>query len=210
MQFGYWIASWLNGACPVCGKPHWSGVCAECRTQGGRQRETHGGLSCFALGHYDGALQDYVGRLKYGDETWLASYLGGALSQLLPRFPPHTTLVPVPLHPTRLAERSYNQSALLARAVARQLRLRVRYDLVERRLVTAQQALLTEHDRALNVRNAFIGQPIAARQHQDCAPLLLVDDVITTGHTVDACAEALVNAGYVVRGAICCALGGKD
>jgi len=105
-------------------------------------------------------------------------------------------IVPVPLHPWRLFRRRYNQSALLARAVSRMSGVPLAVDAVVRRRRTPSQGGLNRRQRALNVRGAFRVRhgaiaTVAGRR------VILVDDVLTTGATVGACARALLSAGAV-------------
>jgi ComF family protein len=102
-------------------------------------------------------------------------------------------VVPVPLHPTRLAERGYNQAALLAAAAARELPAPLEPRALRRRRPTLQQAHLARARRLENVAGAFAPGPrapsVLGRR------VLLVDDVATTGATLAACARALREAG---------------
>ena len=103
-------------------------------------------------------------------------------------------LAPVPLHRWRLFGRRFNQSALLAAALGRRSGLPVCQDLLLRRRATAPQARLSAAARRLNVRGAFRVRP-ARRAALQGKCVLLVDDVLTTGATVSACAAALLEAG---------------
>jgi ComF family protein len=114
------------------------------------------------------------------------------MSALLRLFqdPQHVILVPVPLHPSRLKERGYNQAEHLAKWVARQCGARFATPLRRSRL-TAPQARLARKDRLLNMQGAFeVHEPLARG-----SPIILVDDVITTGATLLACRNALRSAG---------------
>lgn len=99
-------------------------------------------------------------------------------------------LVPVPLHPDRERERGFNQSLLLARRLADNSDLTLAPNLLVRRVDTPPQAALPATERADNVRDAF-----AARGDFAGARIWLFDDVMTTGATLDAAAQALTGAG---------------
>ena len=101
---------------------------------------------------------------------------------------PADACVPVPLHPTRLRERSYNQALLVAQEISRHLSLPCWKDLLIRKKVTRSQADLNKEERLANVRNAFHLRPHPLLPG---ARILLVDDVLTTGATANACAHLL-------------------
>ncbi len=144
---------------------------------------------------YGGAVARAIVRLKYERRPDLARPLGDLLwSAVIPCASELRTwvVVPVPLHPGRLAERGYNQAALLARRMAWRLGAPVRAMALARLLDTPRQATLERAVRITNVAGAFrVRQPgaIAGRS------VLLVDDVRTTGSTLGACTAVLMAAG---------------
>ncbi len=99
-------------------------------------------------------------------------------------------IAPVPLHPSRLAERGYNQSALLARVLAAEVGVPLDERLLIRHRATAHQVGLGQAERTRNVTGAFACRGAAAGKR-----VMLVDDVATTGATLEACAVALREAG---------------
>ena len=105
---------------------------------------------------------------------------------------PADMVVPVPLHPVRFRERSFNQAELLARIVSMKIGRPLRNDLLARPRATRSQAELDKKQRYLNVRDAF--EP-AKDSWIPGARVLLVDDVFTTGATANACAKRLKEAG---------------
>lgn len=142
---------------------------------------------------YGGAIATAVGRLKYEDRADLGPRLGaamvGAAAQVTGAV---DVVVPVPLHPRRLAARGYNQAALLAAPVARSLGARLVPRALARDFDTPRQASLDRAERLVNVRGAFHARrksPVAG------ARVLLVDDVRTTGATLEACGAELERAG---------------
>jgi ComF family protein len=149
-----------------------------------------------AFGPFEGFLKDLVTRLKYGNEKALGPALGGLAREagdLHFDLADYDALVPVPLHPTRLRERGYNQSFLLARAVAEAQGLPVVHALVRCRLGLPQVGLEGDARRE-NVAEVFALHPLEAAGSEGLS-LLLVDDVFTTGATVEACARTLLGSG---------------
>jgi len=158
-----------------------------------------------AIGPYSGHLGQCVRRLKYHDETHLAFPLGRALGLLLARaqrLPEGTLILPVPLHPARLVERGYNQSALIGRALARGTGVRVVTGVLLRTEARAAQAGLSGRERRANLLGAFVARSCEPQQ----APVFLLDDVVTTGSTIDACSGALLQIGVEIAGVLACAI----
>lgn len=146
-----------------------------------------------AAGLYEEALRHAVHRFKFDGRVALdrplALLLECAWSQRAPDWLPDL-VVPVPLHPQRLRQRSYNQSLLLARELVRSRKLPVDSRLLCRVRPTVAQAGLTAHERHSNLHGAF-----GVTRHLSGERILLVDDVMTTGATARSCAMALRAAG---------------
>jgi ComF family protein len=140
---------------------------------------------------YGGALATAITRFKYDPMPELARPLGKLLAYEATRLGVKAdVVVPVPLHPTRLFERGFNQAALLARPVARAIGAAFRPRALARVRATDQQAELDRSKRLTNVAGAFrVRQPVHG------GAVLLVDDVRTTGATQDECAHVLRAAG---------------
>jgi len=140
-------------------------------------------------------VREMLHRLKYGREMWLAKSLSCLLAEgiqderITSSWP--DAIVPVPLHPKRLREREFNQAEILAEGLSQATGLPVCRALARRRY-TITQTSLDRQARRQNLRDAFVLSKNADVTDLD---LLLVDDVLTTGATVDACAAALVAGG---------------
>jgi ComF family protein len=143
---------------------------------------------------YDDVARTLVHALKYQDRTDLAPAMGRWMAraghELLGEA---DALIPVPLHWRRGWSRRYNQSGALARVIERQSGVRLVSEALRRVRPTAQQIGLSRSQRASNVQGAF---KVAADRQADIAGrrVILVDDVLTSGATVDACARALLRA----------------
>ena len=144
---------------------------------------------------YDDVARALVHALKYGDRLDLAPTMGRWMARAGRTLLADTdALVPVPLHWRRLWARRFNQSALLAKAIAAESGIAVAGDTLKRVKATTQQVGLTRAERALNVQGAFA---VSAEGKAAVVgrSLVLIDDVLTSGATVDACARALLRAG---------------
>ncbi len=173
--------------CAICWQPTPGRTCGRCE----ESRPSFNGLRSPYI--FEGGTRELVHRLKYQNQSVLAGPMADLVIDFLADNPlPADVLVPVPLFPRRMRVRGYNQSALLAQALARQLGLPVNERTLNRTRNTTSQARTNNSDeRRTNVREAFTcrdGQLAGER-------VLLVDDVLTTGATLDACARALQRAG---------------
>lgn len=144
---------------------------------------------------YEGVVGEAIKALKYHYSLWVTEDLVGMLLACLEaEYPqqPFDVVTSVPLHPSRRRERGFNQSALLGGALARRLRLPFQEGLLRRIRPSVSQTGLTASQRAANVCGAFrlglFRRPAGQR-------ILLIDDVMTTGATVNACSKALKKGG---------------
>ncbi len=153
---------------------------------------------------YGGAVATAITRMKYGGRLDLAPRLGAMMasavagqsraliSRQVEALASVDVVVPVPMHPHRLVERGFDQAALLAHPIARQLQVAYAPLALMRTRATLPQASLDRENRIANVRAAFgCRQPHLVRGRH----VLLVDDVRTTGATLRACAVVLNNSG---------------
>lgn len=148
-----------------------------------------------AVFSYDDGSRRLITRYKYNDRThatpMYAAWLARAGAELLAEV---DVIIPVPLHRWRLLRRRYNQSALLAAGLARQTKKPVRMTALLRTRHTPQQVGLTREQRRQNVEDAFA---VPSRELEKIMgkTVLLVDDVLTTGATLESCTRALLDAG---------------
>ncbi len=173
--------------CRFCGAPldEW-GVCPSCSL------EPHSLEGIISVAYFEGSIQKAVHLFKYRGRTALAPTLAELMASQVLRHPVRADgIVPVPLHPSRLKERGYNQSALLAESLGRRLGLPVINGALERIRCTRPQVGLSAQERKENVKGAFRAYPslVAGKD------LILVDDVCTTGATLEECGLALKDAG---------------
>jgi ComF family protein len=144
---------------------------------------------------YGEVAQTLVSRLKYGDRTELADLCARLMARAgWEYWDARPMLVAVPLHPSRLRFRRYNQSVLLAQALQRQLGYDIDLHLVKRHRRTRSQVGLSGDGRTRNVQGAFSAHPDLAIRLRG-RRVVLIDDVYTTGATVSAVSRALLRAG---------------
>jgi ComF family protein len=144
------------------------------------------------VGYLRGPLKRAVYQFKYRQKRKLALPLADLMHHYLLENPlPADLIVPVPLHLDRLQVRGYNQAALLTRELSERSGLPLEEGSLVRIRETAPQVALKADERRKNVRGAFRGQGEKLRHRH----VLLIDDVSTTGATLEACAEALREKG---------------
>ena len=144
---------------------------------------------------FGGAIRDRLHSFKYQEQTWLRRPLALLLTQTCKEHYsriPFDAVIPAPISPSRLQERGYNQSELLSRLVAEELRLPHYPHMLLRRMDTLPLAVYNGPERRDLLRKVFTAADAAAGK-----TLLVVDDIYTTGATLDACAAALRDMGAV-------------
>jgi ComF family protein len=146
---------------------------------------------CYSLFRYEDGIIQLVHQLKFAEKISNARSLGEMLYHRLQAEIQRTSekpecLLPVPLHNRRLRQRGYNQSIEIARVIARKLAIPIEYDLVARQRHTEAQSGLTAKQRRKNIRNAFCVTGRIKYKH-----VLVIDDVVTTGTTVNELSRVL-------------------
>lgn len=180
-------------ACALCQRPFGAdmasdAICAPCLAN----PPGHDGIAAGTL--YNDASRRLVLAFKHGRRIALAPMLARMAAARLPELEGEWAVVPVPLHRWRLWRRGFNQSALLAREIARLRGQRLLVDALVRRKATPMLGGLGRSARARALSGAISVHPRRRAQLQG-ARIVLVDDVITSGATTDACVRALKRAG---------------
>ncbi len=176
----------LGAACPICARPYQgednAHLCQDC-TKGPRPFRR-----VLVPFRYQGPLAKAISQLKYEGKLWLARPLGRLWLETMP-VPPFDLVIPVPLHQKRLLTRGFNQSLLLAQKIFGRSPVK---PWLERIRDTEPQVSLSLKARVRNVRQAFaLAQGVSVSGKR----VLLFDDVMTTGATVQECAKVLKASG---------------
>jgi len=176
----------IGAKCNSCALPVEGDLCIDCRI------DPLPLAWCDAWGEYRSVLERVLHALKFERHDFLAEPLAGLLAETLRERGDlnFDALVPVPMSRAKQRRRGYNQAERIARALASQIGVRCDASLLERRIERETQSKLAKRERAANVRGAFAASPRA----KDLS-LLLIDDICTTGETLRACANALLEQG---------------
>jgi ComF family protein len=177
--------------CDICGKPIDSAklrICCDC------VKYSRSFVKAGAVLEYMPSVHETIYRYKYKGHSELAKPLGLLMAHVASRiaWPDMDVLVPVPLHYERLRQRGYNQSALLARYMGYELNLPVLDKALYRCRDTKAQATLDRAERRANIAGAFA---VSNLKYTEGKTIMLIDDILTTGATADACAQALLGGG---------------
>jgi len=188
--------SLLPGAlCPRCGTPFGSPealthspahACRSCREEPPEYDQA------LAVGQFEGSLRDAIHLFKYRPSRALGRPLGAWMAANVRLQPGIDLLMPVPLHTRRLRERGFNQALLLAHEIGRSHGIPLSFDTLARIRPTRPQVELSGKERVLNVAGAFALRKPGAVEGKS---VLLVDDVFTTGATLNECARVLKGGG---------------
>lgn len=164
-------------------------LCLACR------RDVYGFDLARSYAAYNDAMAAAITLLKYHQVTRLGNWFAARLAELVEKEPEALAadvVVPVPLHPARQRERGYNQAELIARPLAKRLRLPLGPYLLVRIKPRPDKHRLSRQERWRTVRGAYV---LREGARVDKLRILLVDDVFTTGATLDSCSRALRKAG---------------
>jgi len=185
---------WLTSACQICAVPLVATENKSARICGKCIQYPPAFSAVKTLFHYQPPIDNFIMALKFHQQLLYARLFGELLSLQLQKIYEESELpeliIPVPLHSTRLRERGFNQAVEIARPIAKQLRLPLDIHSCERVRMTTAQSLLPANERHNNIKNAFaVKIPIATKY------VAIVDDVITTGQTVNELSKVLHQVG---------------
>ena len=210
------LSVFLESRCPFCNRTTADSICEYCLkkllshqlSKGDRRKYWHD-LSLFAWGKYDGQLKRAIALLKYDNNPEIGSVLGKLLGQAwlnsgLNKSLSQVTVVPIPLHQSKLKSRGFNQAEIIAKGFCQ----RSGYSLNSQALIRTKQTKamfdLNPEERKKNLQKAFkLGKKLP--QH----PVLLVDDIYTTGTTVRESATVLQQQKIEVIGVVAIAKAGN-
>ncbi|MDY7012989.1 MAG: ComF family protein [Cyanobacteriota bacterium] len=206
------LSLFLKSNCPLCDRAASELLCPACSRQLGKMQLPHsrqpwqGELPAFAWGVYDGILKRAIAAMKYEDRPELAAPLGFHLGKAWLDRPNSASMkkaivVPIPMHAKKLQQRGFNQAELIGRSFCHYTRLKLQPSGLERSRATEAMFGLNSRDRAANVAGAFIlGKPFQKRLPS--SPVLLVDDIYTTGATARSAAQILRQHNIQVLGIV--------
>ncbi|MFN3361617.1 MAG: ComF family protein [Pseudanabaenaceae cyanobacterium] len=204
MALDRFLDLFLQRKCPLCGRSTPDFVCIYCSRallacQAAQFCELKTPLPLFRWGVYDDALKRAIATCKYNHQPRIATFLGQQMgirwqkekdTQKLPKM----AVVPIPLHPDKLKQRGFNQAELLARGFCDITSMPCRPDLLQRvKNTKPQMETKSVQARKDNLDGAFITVKNKTKQ-----PILLVDDIYTSGATMTAAVTTLTQAGYKI------------
>jgi ComF family protein len=197
--------------CPLCERPAQQVLCSDCQRQMESQRFRNpqqfwqGELPLFVWGRYQGQLKRAIASLKYQNNPDIAQTLGYALGEAwrncsLGKQQHQFIVVPIPMHPQKRKERGFNQAELIARSFCQATGLKLQSQALQRIRETKAQFCLGSAEREANLKGAFRlkkGFSLPAG-----SSILLLDDIYTTGATVQNAAQCFQPKGIAVAGVV--------
>lgn len=182
---------WSDTSCYYCGSPlsetNYS-ICGKCITNPPAFNRT------IAIFTYEFPIDNWINTLKFHQQLVVANTLGNLAASRIQAEYTNTRLpeciIPIPLHPKRTRERGYNQALEIAKHLAKQLKIPLDVHSCIRQRYTQAQTLTPAKLRKKNVKHAFYIKPILIAKH-----IAIVDDVVTTGHTIQEAATTLRDSG---------------
>ena len=206
------LSLFLKSTCPLCQRACETELCRYCQGQlescqwPNPRQGWQGDLPRFIWGQYEGKLKQAIAAFKYDNHPELGDFLGYALGEswlksAMPKNLPALTLVPIPLHPHKLKERGFNQAELLAQGFSQI----TRYPLLAQGLVRVKDTVplfnLKPEQRQATLDQALqVGESL--KKVRARRPILLVDDIYTTGTTALEAQKVLQAQGFIVAGIV--------
>ncbi len=173
--------------CEICGSIKEANRCKTCETN------TFSFDKACSVFHFNKVVQNLIHELKYSEMTKAAKYLGEFAVEYLCKFQPFKNvdiIMPVPLHKVKKRARGFNQAEFLTKEIAKKMNRQHIPNLVLRKKFTKTQTKLKKEQRQINVSKAFVLNPKFDVAQKN---ILIVDDVFTTGSTVNAISKLLKN-----------------
>ncbi|OLT60587.1 ComF family protein [Moorena bouillonii] len=207
------LSLFLKSNCPLCERPATDELCDYCEQQLLRcqldknQFLCNQNLPLFVWGNYGGPLKRVLAALKYENQPQLAHPLGHWLgkawlkSSATPSQKQKLIVVPIPMHPTKQQQRGYNQAELIAQSFCELTGYKQAPLGLERVRATQPQFSLSVQERAQNLADAFIIGKHFLRHHST-SPVLILDDIYTSGATVQSATTTLRKHGITVHGSV--------
>jgi ComF family protein len=206
------LSLFLAEPCPLCQRSTAAVLCPSCCGQVQQCRVTTpcdrsiSGLTVLSWGRYEDSLRQAIGSFKYSGHTGLAQFLGTELGQTWLDHNPRprassrpVAIVPIPLHPTRLQQRGFNQADLIGQWFCRLTGLSLYSHGLLRVQATQAQHSLNRLSRQQNLAQAFAVNPAQIKALQQ-STVWLIDDIFTTGATAQSAAQSLRRSGVAVEG----------
>ena len=217
----------LATSCPLCNRNGEPLLCHDCQQQLkdcqqsqpdiAQNKPHHSKLPLTSWGRYEGAVKRAIAQLKYNNtpaladplgeglaHSWLQSQQSNSQKKFHPSFNKRSKqpwVIPVPMHPDKQRQRGFNQAELIARSFCRHTGLPLLAQGLQRVQATQAQFELSPAERQRNVAQAFAIGP-ALQKQRNRRPVLLLDDIYTTGATVDAIAQVLTAAQIPIAGIV--------
>ncbi len=181
--------------CPICGmaffdSPAGEHLCGNCL-----ENKPYFSLAR-SVASYETLILDLIHQFKYGRNIATGRALASFMAEFCFQgfdFTDYSLIIPVPLHIHRLRERSFNQSLILAKSLEKKYQIPVNFSLLKRHKFTLTQTGLDKKEREKNIKGAFIVTDNANKIEDK--NIILIDDVYTTGATINQCAKTLIKAG---------------
>jgi ComF family protein len=207
-RLNQFLSIFLEAQCPLCDRPASGGiVCPYCDRQLQQAKVPNpkylwqGDLPLFVWGAYGGILKRAIAQMKYDNQpqlgTWLGEQLGHSWRQHFPQQP--LSIIPIPMHPSKQQERGFNQAELISRQFTQVIQAHHAPQVLVRRQATKALFDLNRQQRQQELANAFVLDAQAKRGLGD-RPVLLIDDIYTSGSTAQAAYRTLQQGGVTVLG----------